>query len=266
MDNYEDGSESIDTSDYSYLAPTTLIPLLCNINKYNLKKIHTHQNTEKYVKEILNMKSTLTRTPYMVLPHNEKDRQNKELSHKMALRINEDYGGFYVLRHIISELTNNIYNHTSFEDGYANQGYTYAQEYPNLKMLDICVMDDGLSIPGRFKKSGIEFTDECHAIEKAISNLSTVSKNPHERGNGLWTTVKLVVEGNKGSVLIVSDKGCLHINGIEDYKYKVLHNKNKFKGTLISVRLNKNKVQHVYDLMETFTGNPYKYNKNEGGS
>jgi len=177
----------------------------------------------------------------------------------MAEMIDKEYGGFFVLRHVLSELTNNIYNHTPFEEELANQGYTYAQEYPNENKLDICVMDDGLSIPGRFKKSGISFRNECHAIEKAISNVSTKSSDGIKRGNGLWTTLKLVVEGNGGSALIVSGRGCLYIKNLKNYKYERLDNQEMFRGTLISLRLNKKEVQNIHDLIEVFEHNPYQY-------
>ncbi|MDR1819309.1 MAG: hypothetical protein LBR15_03550 [Methanobrevibacter sp.] len=259
-----DGSNKIDTSTESFLSPTTLIPLLCEINNKKIQYITAHPNTSNYIKDILNKKATNTRTPFIILPYDENERKNKELSHNTALKLNKDYGSFFVLKYIIAELTNNIYDHSSFEEGYSNQGYTYCQEYPNKDLLDICVMDDGLSIPGRFKKSGIEFNDECHAIEKAISNISTKSEDPLERGNGLWSTIKLVVEGNGGSALIVSDRGYLHIKNKENYKYDLLNNNDIFKGTLISLRLKKNQVQNIHELIEIFPGNPYKYKIGRG--
>ena len=72
-------------------------------------------------------------------------------------------------------------------------------------------MDNGLSIPGRFDKSNVDFIDDCNAIEKAINNVSTVSDNPYERGNGLWATIRLVIEGNGGEILIVSRNVLLYI-------------------------------------------------------
>ena len=33
-----------------------------------------------------------------------------------------------------------------------------------------------------------------------------MSDNPYERGNGLWTTIRLVIEGNVGEILIISRK------------------------------------------------------------
>lgn len=142
----------------------------------------------------MNRKQTNTTVPYQILPFSEKERQDKELSLNITQKINPSYGGFYTLLHLFTELTNNIYNHAPFEEELASHGYTYAQEYPFKKILDLCVMDDGLGIPGRFQKSGIEFEDDCHAIELAISNHSTASEDRVERGNGLWSTLRLVVE------------------------------------------------------------------------
>lgn len=256
---YEWGSSSLDVSNERFLAPTTLIPLLCFSKNNNISNIATHYNTHDYIKRIIEGKTTSTTTPYQILPKSPKERQDSELSLKMANLIKPDYGGFYVLYHILSELTNNIYNHTPFEEDLASYGYTYAQEFPNLLKEDICVMDDGLSIPGRFSKSGIEYVDDCHAIQLAINNNSTASSNKEERGNGLWTTIRLVVEGNGGEVLIVSRNGCLHIKSLDHYKYYHLNNGDYFKGTLISVRLNKKEVQNIRNLIEVFPGLRYEY-------
>lgn len=250
-------SKYIDTSKYSFLAPTTLIPLLCESRKRKLP-IKLNHWTKDYVKRIVTGAETSTNTPYQILPRSAKERQDQELSRKITEKIDGNYGGSYTLHYIFTELTNNIYNHTPFEEELASQGYTYAQEYPNEHKLDLCVMDDGLGIPGRFIRSGIKFDDDCHAIEIAISNNSTVSDDKEEHGNGLWSTIRLTVEGNGGEVLIVSGQGCLHIRN-KKYKYYMLENKNIFKGTLISMRFNKQEVQNFYDYIDVFPGNPYKY-------
>ena len=256
---YTEGSSSLDLSNERFIAPTTMIPLLCFAGRKNIETFYVNSNTEEYIERILNRKETSTTVPYQILPFSEKERQDKELSLKITEKINPVYGGHYTLLHLFSELTNNIYNHTPFEEELASQGYTYAQEYPNPKKLDLCVMDDGVGIPGRFQRSGIPFEDDCHAIEIAISNNSTVSDDKDERGNGLWSTLRLVVEANKGQALIVSGQGCLHILKKNRYKYYPLDNKNIFKGTLISLRLNNIEVQNFYDWIEFYKGNPYIY-------
>ena len=112
---------------------------------------------------------------------------------------------------------------------------------------------------GDLKNQGFHIKNECHAIEKAISNVSTKSSDGIKRGNGLWTTLKLVVEGNGGSALIVSGRGCLYIKNLKNYKYERLDNQEMFRGTLISLRLNKKEVQNIHDLIEVFEHNPYQY-------
>jgi len=257
-----DNLNHVNISNYEFLNPTTVIPLLCEFKKRGIKKIITHTNIHEDIQRILNKQSIDTNIPYTTLPYSEKESQNRELGHTIAKIINDnDYGGFFVLRHILVELINNIYNHTPFEEKLASQGHIYAQKHTSSEKLDICVMDDGVSIPGRFKKSGMDFDNSCHAIEMAISNNSTKSNDRLKRGNGLWSTLKLVVEGNGGSALIVSGGACLHIESPKKYKYMELDNNNIFKGTLISVRLNKNQVQNIHDLIFIFQNNPYKYNR-----
>jgi hypothetical protein len=257
--NNHDGSEYIDTSNHDFLAPTALIPLLCESKKRGIKRITTHYDTYDHIYRILNRLPMETTTPFTILPSNKEQKAENEVAMSMANKINHDYGGHQVLYHIINELTDNVYNHTSFEKGYANQGYAYAQEYPLGNALDICVMDDGLSIPGRFKKSDIKYDDECHAIQMAVSKTSTAKDNENDRGNGLWTTLKLVIEANGGEALIVSGKGSLHIKNTNNYKYRLLENYNMFKGTLITLRLNKNRVQNFYEWIDVFDIHDYKY-------
>ena len=255
-----DGSETLDLSKERFISPTTMITLLCFAVRNDIHKFIVNPKSEDYVKRILNREETDTTVPYQILPFSEKERQDNQLSYTIANKIDSSYGGTYTLLHLFTELTNNIYNHTPFEEELASQGYTYAQEYPNMRKLDICIMDDGLGFSGRFRKSGIEFDDDCHAIELAISNHSTASDDKFKRGNGLWSTIKLVVEANKGEVLIVSGTGCLHIRGKDNYyNYEILDNKNIFKGTLISMRLNRSQVQNFHEWVEIFKGNPYKY-------
>ncbi|MDR3292066.1 MAG: hypothetical protein LBT10_07975 [Methanobrevibacter sp.] len=256
-----DGTSIIDTSKHSFLAPTTLIPLLCQIREKEINKIRTHDNIMDYIKKILDCEKTDTKIPYTILPKSLKEKSRNDVASSMAKNIDDGYGGFGVRFHIINELTNNIYNHTSFEEGLADQGYTYAQEYPNEEKLDICVMDNGLTIPGSFKKNGISFIDDCDAISKAVSSTSVLKKEDNSRGMGLWTTLKLVVEGNEGSVLIISGKGCLHIKDRKNYKYEILDNSNIFKGTLISLRLNKNQVQNFHYLIGINDFVRYEYNE-----
>ncbi len=85
-----------------------------------------------------------------------------------------------------------------------------------------------------------------------------MSNNPYERGNGLWTTIRLIVEGNCGEILIISRNAILHITN-KSHEYRLLNNEKLFRGTLISIRLNKFEVQNIYDLIELHKNNFYEY-------
>lgn len=110
---------------------------------------------------------------------------------------------------------------------------------------------------GYLKKKDINFDNDCQAIEKSVGLFSTITNVPYERGFGLLTAIKLISEGNNGEFLIISRSGCLHICG-ENYKYYLLHDKHKFNGTLVGIRLNKYEVQNIYDLIEFFKPDLYK--------
>lgn len=230
------GENELNTSQYTFLAPTTLIPLLNFIENHNIT-LKTHPLTNKYVNNIINKKTINTNTEYKtLLPKTMKERQDLAIVEEMLNKINPEYNQ-YIINHTLNELINNIYEHTPFEN-YTKKAYLYAQEYPRIGKLDICIRDDGLTIGNSFRNNGINITD-CEAIYKATSKNSTSpKKDEQEKGNGLWTTISLVVEGNGGNILIVSGKCYLYIESKEKYTYGSLSN--HFEGTMISVRLLKN--------------------------
>lgn len=216
--------------------PTTVLPLICSFENQNLENF----NDLNIVK----------------LPQSKEEQQNMEFIDMVLQNINTNFGGEFVLRHIFSELTYNIHEHAVLNHQNKCNAYIATKEYKH--KMDISIIDDGLSIPGRFEVSNVNFQDDCQAIEKAVNNFSTVSDNPFERGNGLWTTIRIVIEGNCGDFLIVSRYGCLDIKS-DDYIYHRLDDRNMFNGTLISIRLNKKEVQNIYDLIELHRHNFYKY-------
>lgn len=204
--------------------------------------------------DILNKDSTIE---IIDLPKSNKEQQEMNFVDMIIDKLNVDYWGNFTLRHILSELTYNIHEH-AFEEGQKTEASISFKLYEADEKLDISIMDYGLSIPGRFDKSNVNYSDDCNSIEMAINNFSTVSDNPYERGNGLWTTIRLVIEGNCGEILIISRKAILHITQ-NDYEYHLLNDESSFKGTLISIRLNKFEVQNIYELIELHRNNFYEY-------
>lgn len=264
-----DGSDTIDASKEYFLAPATITPLFCFMQRNNIPHIGVNNNTLEFVNRIINKTETNTTKHFEDLPKTNEEWIKQQPAHKMAEKINhERYGGYSTVYHICDELISNIYNHTPMEKGYANQGYSFTQEYVNGDRLDICFMDDGLSIPGKFEMNNIDFIDDCDAISKATYGYTTERKSDgsidNSRGHGLWTTLKLVVEKNKGSALIVSRNGLLHIPKQGKWYYTLLDNNDYFKGTLIALRLTPFPVEDYYGAIDIFSGKTkYVYSKNK---
>jgi len=244
ISNYN-GEEYLDTSMHDFLAPTTLIPLLNFIDEKDIY-LKNHPKTSRYVDNIVNKRTINTNTEYKILlPETMEQRQELAIVEDMVNKINPEYNQ-YIINHTLNEMINNIYEHSPFGVKSTKKAYIYAQEYPKLEKLDICIRDDGLSIGGNFRLKGIDI-DDCEAIFRATSKNSTSEeKDEKDKGNGLWTTIRLVVEGNGGNILIVSGKSYLYIESKEKYTYGIL-TENYFKGTMISVRLFKrNFLMHLY--------------------
>jgi hypothetical protein len=97
------------------------------------------------------------------------------------------------LAYFLGELTDNINEHS-----FAEEGYVFAQYYPNSNYLDLCICDAGrgilqsyLSNPKYFPKT------EAEAMQLALSGLSTKDR-PESRGFGISTTRNMLINGLRG--------------------------------------------------------------------
>jgi len=257
FDNYKEFEEIIEQETEGTIDlegvdfnPTTVLPLLCECRNNNLK-ILNGVNAFEYLEIEFNRDILFSK-----LPQSRNESDKIDFLTNYVGNLDSEYGSYFVLRHIISELANNVYDHSKIENDDV-QSYIFAKLHDESK-LDISVVDDGVSIPKLFEKSNISFENDCKALEMAIGRFSTVSDNDYERGNGLRTIVRLVAEGNGGEILIVSRNAGLHICG-ENYRYYLFDGKHNFNGTLVSVRLNKFEVQNIYSLLEPQNLNNYKY-------
>ena len=257
FDNYVEFEEIIDYEnegiidlDGVELNPTTVLPLLCECRNQNLKIFN--DDAFGYLENKLNRDILFSK-----LPESRNESDKLDFLTNYVENLDSEYGSYFVLRHIISELANNVYDHSRIENEYV-QSYIFAKLHVGSKKLDISVVDDGVSIPKLFEKSNVSFENDCKALEMAIGTFSTVSDNDYERGNGLRTIVRFVAEGNGGEILIVSRNAGLHICG-ENYRYYLFDKKHTFNGTLVSIRLNKFEVQNIYSLLEPQNLNNYKY-------
>ncbi len=159
-----------------------------------------------------------------------------------------------------NELITNIYDHSTMFKEEIGWGIVFAYENSKEGYLDLCVVDNGLTIPNKFEIAGIDFKDDCDAIYKSTQQFSTENSpqlNICNRGIGLWATLKLAIEGNRGNDLIVSRGGLLSINNTENYKYELLEN--NFDGTLVCLRLKNNIIAKFYDLIDIYGNFDFAY-------
>ncbi len=137
--------------------------------------------------------SNRTYQPMATLPL-EIDRSNKCLkSLYSALVDGKNLGEANPIKYLFGELVDSIYEHSLFDNA-----VVMAQDYEKKEFAEICFYDDGISIGGSFRDSGLDF-DDLESLAEAVNGLST--KNC-ERGFGLSSNVGMCTEGLNGEFLV----------------------------------------------------------------
>ena len=130
------------------------------------------------------------------------------------------------IRYIISELCDNIDQHSSF-----SQAAVIAQKYGGrMNQIAIGVIDNGITIAGSFAKNKLPYENDAEAISQAIRGVSTKYEEGG-RGFGLPSSLNIVKRGLGGTVFICSGKGAL-VSTTDGDKLYILENEG-FKGTVV---------------------------------
>ena len=169
MENHDIYNEdTINIDSCNFLTPTILLPLISFMYNYN-KSIKDHKNptVNEYLHKVLGIKKHTTTTfPFRWL---DETTDNSEKLTKQIIDIMESpKDNINALKYIFHEVIANVYDHSEF-----NKGFVIGQYYPRLNSTDYCFMDNGISIPGSFKKSDILFKNDCDAIIQAVNGMST---------------------------------------------------------------------------------------------
>jgi anti-sigma regulatory factor (Ser/Thr protein kinase) len=116
----------------------------------------------------------------------------------LSLRLGKTQASFYDLKTCISELFNNIREHTRLEIG-----SIFVQHYPKQDRINISLADFGLGIPQKVRevRPGIADPD---AVTLAVQEGFTTKSIPGNAGLGLDLLLKTVVGTNSGQVTIYS--------------------------------------------------------------
>jgi len=130
--------------------------------------------------------------------------------------------------YLISEITDNIIEHSGI-----NRGWLMVQFYPTTHYLDICLIDAGKTILGSYIDNGmLEIKDDATAIEKALIGLST---KRDDRGTGLRTSRVICMDGLDGDFILYSGNALY-------FKNKIAILQRRWPGTLVAMRI-KSKVE-----------------------
>ncbi len=166
-----------------------------------------------------------------------KDEDNEEILDLIEKIIIENFDlkeNLQILMCVFNELICNIQQHSE-----SNFNCIQAQIYEN--NLAISLIDTGISIPGRYKKSGYKQEENNLELFKlAFEGIST--KDNNERGTGIPNTYNWICNGLKGSMVIIS-KNCAFKKIInEDMEFIDLEPlKLSFEGTIINLLFEKPK-------------------------
>lgn len=115
---------------------------------------------------------------------------------------------YSALSYLISELTDNICEHAAHPFGYLAFQYYRENGY-----IDICLADRGIGLLGSYQNYNGErdfsrITNHLEAVDAAIKGSST-KKIAEERGFGIATSRRILVEGLGGSFVYLSGNGLL---------------------------------------------------------
>lgn len=224
-------SGCLDLSDIGFVYPTTLLPtisLLSHNKKFNPPK---DKSVARYIETASNGKANGTVCPIVELP-DEPEKYGQIIQNLYSIHLNDgrNCGGANAFKYSVGELTDNIYQHSKF-----CHAFVMGQSYPRMGFTEICILDDGKSIPGAFSEHGMAFNCDSDAVVEAIRGAST--KNKEEgRGMGLGSTLNLIVHGLNGEVFIASRNGAIFL-GVGKKQIYTLPDEMRFDGTLASFRI-----------------------------
>jgi len=137
------------------------------------------------------------------------------------------------IRYMLSEITDNVSEHSN-----AESGYIIAQNYPNMKYVDICIGDDGITLLGSYLKTPEKgITTDLDAIQAANEGISTKMRPAAEnRGYGIRTTKRMIVDGMGGQYVMMSG-GAAYIKTVNGERLGQMDKSSRINGTIVAMRV-----------------------------
>ena len=149
------------------------------------------------------------------------------------------------LKACISELFNNIQDHTRYDIG-----SIFVQHFPNEQSVNVSISDFGLGIPESVKASLPKLKDS-DAILKAVEEGFTTKSTPQNRGAGLDYLLRTVVSTNRGEVTFYSCGAIVQFK--PDSEPTVFDGVGFCPGTTIDINLRTDTIEVLPDEREELT-------------
>ncbi len=244
-------SKIVNISNHNWIYPTFLVPLCNLIINNDFEYIPpSNFNAKNYINTVITTEYSgkSTYVPLQFLPYNYKEFGSVISNLQEWCDNGKNYGGLGAFTFLFNELIDNIYQHSDFKNA-----YVIAQSYPNKNFSEVCIFDDGISIPKSFENYNISFRSDAHAISRAINGLSTKDEG---RGYGLNNSIDMYTKGGNAEFLIVSRNGIFykkHREPVKLYNTEIMNTTNDIlnngyatfdkeyipplEGTLISMRI-----------------------------
>lgn len=235
----------LDLSEERWFYPTSLLPIGVFKIKHPEIQVSRPKNNDvcSYFDIITGEREMMpgrSYIPIINIPKNN-DARNKALDQLTGF-CSSYVGGTNAFMYFINELVDNIYEHSSF-----STAYVMAQKYPAKQFTEVCIIDDGISIPKSYENTGDKANSDEDALRLALNGRST--KSDEERGYGLRSSVRLLTEGYQGTCLIVSGKGVFEAD-LTRKTFSSIDEKQLYSGTLVSTRIPFQEVDvDVYDYI-----------------
>lgn len=251
------GSNPWQLTSHPFLYPTTLMPLLDYVVENDLEVVY-HPDVAGYVSTIL-PKNTRNKPPtertYIKIAILSPDNpQGTKVLDEVIHLLSKNYGGLDPLYYLLSELTSNIYDHSEF-----SRAFIMAQEYPRKEFTEICIYDNGISIPQCFHKNHYISDSDAYSIYQAINGVST-KFGDRGRGYGINSSTRMVIDGFNGEMFIASRNGAIEIDKNETKAYRC-EGRYELNGTLVSMRLPKTLINYAEHIAGKRTFSKFKEEK-----
>jgi anti-sigma regulatory factor (Ser/Thr protein kinase) len=227
---------------------TTVGFINCDINRVSIQYLDDSLFFEQHSGSKLSPNSSPRDTTRPLLKIAQKDSHSwleADFVPWLAARLNITQASLYALKVCVSELFNNIQDHTRYDIG-----SIFVQHFPREHSIVISVSDFGLGIPAKVREKMPDI-DDSKAIVQAVQDGFTTKSKPANKGAGLDYLLNVVVLQNGGKVTIYSCSSIVQFERADaSVRPTVLANAGFSPGTTIDIEIRTDAIEELPDERE----------------